>query len=263
MELVITNTLKSLILPPGCLLLPMLLGMVLLRSRPLLARLLLWFGLIAIYLLSTGAVAFRLANALQVYPALKPEEVVARVREAGAGAIVVLSADRYAEAPEYGFDTVGGDTLERLRYGVFLHRQTGLPLLVSGGFVLDTKGDSLAAVMVRTLHDDYGIDKVWVEDRSSTTGENAIYSQQLLQEKGIDTVLLVTHSNHMARAVKVFEQSGLKVIPAPTVVVSKRESGVPGFMELLPNAWALEISSTVLYEWAGQLWYRLRYSAGR
>ncbi len=46
---------------------------------------------------------------------------------------MVLGGGRYRDAPEYGNDTVGEYTLVRLRYAAKLHRETGFPLLVTGG----------------------------------------------------------------------------------------------------------------------------------
>lgn len=259
MELVITNTLQSLLFPPGLILWLLLLALLLLRLRPRLARLLLWLSLLTGYLLSTSVVSGLLMEQLQRYPAIPPEQIAAKVKESNARAIVVLSSERYRDAPEYGHDTVGGETLERLRYGVFLQRRSGLPLAVTGGYVLDTMGESLAAVMAESARDDFGVDQVWTEDRSRTTAENAIYTQQLLQQKGIDTVLLVTHSYHMPRAVAIFEKVGLKVVPAPTLLMVKVESNEPAFMRLLPSAGALSSSVDALHELLGQLWYWLRY----
>lgn len=259
MELVITNTLKSLAFPPGLFVLLLLLGLVLLRFRPRLARLLLWSGLMMAYLLSTPYIAGVMMQQLQAYPALMPEKIAARIKESGAQAIVVLSSNRYKNAPEYGHDTVGDATLERLRYGAYLHRQTGLPLLVSGGHVLDSKGASLAAVMAESLQHDFGITAVWLEDRSRTTAENAIYAEQLLQQKGVDTVLLVTHAYHMPRAVAIFEKSGLKVIPAPTMLAVKGDGGAPRFMLWLPSATALQDSYIAMHELVGRFWYWIRY----
>ena len=250
---------QGLIFPPGGFLLLLLLGLMLLRLRPRLARLLLWSGVISGYLLSTPTLSGFLMQQLQIYPALVPAQLATLIKESHAQAIVVLSSNRYRDAPEYGHDTVGDATLERVRYGAYLQRQTGLPLLVSGGHVLDSQGMSLAAVMAESLQDDFGVQQVWLEDRSQTTAENAIYTQQLLQKKGIDTVLLVTHSYHMPRAVAIFEKSGLKVIPAPTLLMVKSEGDAPVFMSWLPVAWAMQSSSMALHELAGRLWYRLRY----
>ena len=50
-----------------------------------------------------------------------------------AQAIVVLGGGLYFDTPEYGGDTVGGSTLERLRYAATIARKTNLPVLVTGG----------------------------------------------------------------------------------------------------------------------------------
>jgi hypothetical protein len=55
------------------------------------------------------------------------------VRLEGNQAIVILGARSYAAAPEYRGDTVAAATLARMRWGARLHRQTGLPIMVSGG----------------------------------------------------------------------------------------------------------------------------------
>ncbi len=261
MELLFTNTLKSLVFPPGLFLLMLLLGLVLLRVRPVLARLLLWSGVLMGYLLSTPFIAGVLTHPLQSYPALLPEQLKERVEQSHLQAIVVLSANRYKGGPEYGHDTVGDETLERIRYAAYLHRQTGLPLLVSGGHVLDSTGASLAVVMAQSLKNDFGADQVWLEDRSHTTAENAIFTEQLLKTKGIDTVLLVTHGYHMPRAMAIFEKSGLKVVAAPTKVAVNDMGDEPFFIQWLPTASALQNTAVALHEWLGRLWYWFRYGS--
>lgn len=251
-ELFITNTLKSLVFPPGGILLLILLGLLLLKRKTSLANAMLWGGLISGYLLSTPLVSTLLLQPLQPYPALTESEI----HQTSAQAIVVLSAGRDKNAPEYGGDTVGSNTLLRVRYGAFVHRLTGLPIVVSGGHVFDGEGDSLAQVMANSLRDDFHIDNVWLEDESRTTGENAIFTHALLKEKNIDTVFLVTHAVHMPRSVAIFEQVGLKVIPAPTRFV---ELDHKWFMMLFPDSSALGNSYMALHEMVGRLWYSIRY----
>ncbi len=252
LELYITHFIKSFVFPPGGLLLLLLLGLLLLKSRPLMAKSLLWSGLVLAYLFSTPLLSGLLLMQSQSYPALTE----AGIKQASAQAIVVLSAGRYKDAPEYGADTVGNNTLARLRYGAYLHRLTGLPMLVSGGHVLDRKGDSLARVMANSLRDDFQIDNVWLEDNSRTTAENAQLSKQLLAEKNIETVFLVTHASHMPRAMAIFEQQGLQLVAAPTRFFVMQDDW---FLLLLPSAEAMYGSYVGLHELVGQAWYRLRY----
>lgn len=254
-ELYLGYLLKSLILPPGGLLLLWLAGLLLLRRHAVPGRLLLWGGLVVAYLLCTPLVSGLLLQRLQTFPALSAVEI----ERAAAGAIVVLSAERYRDAPEYGVDTVGDHTLARVRYAAHLHRLTGLPVLVSGGHVLDREGDSLARVMADSLLQDFGIDidAVWLEDQSRNTAENARFSRALLERRGIDNVFLVTHAVHMPRAVEAFGRTGLQVIPAPTRFHRFREGD--GVLLLLPSAGAVVGSYMALHEIGGRLWYALRH----
>ncbi len=109
--------------------------------------------------------------------------------------------------------------------------------------------------MSRVLTEEFGVSQVWTERESSNTYENASNSEKLLSERGISTVYLVTHSWHMRRAVLVFEEVGLNVIPAPTRMLS--DSFEPSFGDFVPNAGALNVSYYALHEWLGQLWYLL------
>lgn len=252
LELYITNILKSLFFPPGGFLLLLLLGILLLRYNRRLAKAVLWASLVLGYLVSMPLVSGRLIASLQQYPALAP----AAIARADAQAIVILSAGRYLNAPEYGEDTVGDKTLVRLRYGAHLYHRTHLPVLVTGGRVLNSKGDSLATVMARVLTREFGVATVWREDKSHNTAENARYSQKLLAARHIDTIFLVTHAADMPRAVATFEKAGLNVIPAPT----KFNAPSGGLLfALLPSVAALQDSYIAIYEWVGRAWYWLRY----
>jgi len=55
-----------------------------------------------------------------------------------------------------------------------------------------------------------------LENDSENTAENAFYSAEILREKNIKTIILVTSAMHMPRSVALFEAQGLNVIPAPT-----------------------------------------------
>jgi uncharacterized SAM-binding protein YcdF (DUF218 family) len=259
MELLFVNILQGLFFPPGVVLLLLLLGVVVLRFRPRLAKALLWSGLLIGYSLSIPYVEGVMVRQLQSYPALTPSHITERVAQSHAGAIVVLSSNSYKDAPEYGHDTVGSDTLERIRYGAYLYRKTGLPVVVTGGHVLDSTGESLAAVMGESLQHDFGVKVVWLEGRSHTTAENALYTAQLLKAKGIDTALLVTHAYHMPRAVAIFEKNGLKVVPAPTALSVKRNGDEPAITLWMPSASAMYGSYMALHELVGLVWYRMRY----
>lgn len=252
MEILVIRAIEALLLPPGGLLLLAALGLVLLRHRR--SALALFFtALISLTVFSLPVTAKALMRQLEFYPALAAQDF----RNTPAQAIVVLAGGRYSGAPEYGGDSVAAYSLERLRYGAWLHRQTGVPLLLTGGDPFN-EGSSEASLMRKVLLEDYHIE-AWTEDASTTTAGNAFLSKHLLEAKNINTVYLVTHAWHMRRAARIFEQAGLRVIPAPTHFLSLENTRVPALLNWLPQAHALERSSLALHELLGDVWYRLRH----
>ncbi|MFM8990010.1 MAG: YdcF family protein [Alphaproteobacteria bacterium] len=170
-------------------------------------------------------------------------------------AIVVLSADYRAVAPEYGEATIGPATLARLRHGVHLHRRTGLPLLATGGGTPERFRPSLGEAMRVAARRDFGVEMRCVEDASRNTMENASLSARILLPEGVSTVLLVTHAEHMPRSMRAFAAAGIASIPAPVGPVAPRGAEPWGLDDLLPRTRALDRSASALHELAGMLWY--------
>ena len=252
--MVVNRIVENLILPPGGLLLLLVLGLLVARRWSGLSRVLVWSAAVGLYAVSNPFLVSKAMGGLEFYPPLD----VSTVSGSGAEVIVVLSGSLYSHAPEYGRDTVGDSTLRRLRYGVYLHRRTGLPLLVSGGRTVDRDVETLARVMADVLADEYGIGDVWLEPMSRNTWENAVFSQALLEEKGIGKAILVTDASHMVRAVEAFEHAGLEVVPASTAY--RATVGDRAWFEAwLPTRDAFDMSVATAHEWVGLVWYRLRY----
>ena len=99
-----------------------------------------------------------------------------------------------------------------------------------------------------------------MENESWSTFENAEKSAAILRAAGIEQVILVTHAAHMPRAVEAFERAGLGVTAAPTVFTTT-PTGDRGVVDWLPSSNALNTTAWALYEYAGRLWYWLRYYA--
>jgi uncharacterized SAM-binding protein YcdF (DUF218 family) len=236
--------LTALALPPAGPLLLAALGLLLMRRRPRFGKALAWTGVVALWLLATPAVTKPMLAAIEDVPPLDPSLAKS------AQAIVVLGGGSYFAAPEYGGDTVGPSSLERVRYAARLQRETGLPLLVSGGAPLG--GVPEGRSMKETLERDFGVKVRWVEDRSADTRENARLSAPLLSEAGVRRVLLVTHAWHMPRSVAAFERTGLVVVPAPTGFSTPVVDWVVG---CIPQWQALRDTGIALHEWVGRLVY--------
>lgn len=229
--------LAALILPPVGPLLLLFLGLAASRGLPRTARICRNAAFVLLWALSLPVVSSALLR--QVYDGT----VWDASKADGAGAIVILGGGVRSDAPEYGGDTLGRLTLERVRYGALVARKTRLPVLVTGGAVFNTTAE--AVLMKRSLEDEFGINVEWIEPRSRNTRENARFSAEILGQAGIRRIVLVAHSFDMRRATAEFAEAGLVVIPAATGI----PSGQPGqWMDWVPTVPALQTSYWALYE---------------
>jgi uncharacterized SAM-binding protein YcdF (DUF218 family) len=247
---VVRKALTALVLPPTGPLLIAVLGLALLARRPRLGRTLAWFGVVGLLVLSLPVVSHSLLRWLDQIPALDRE----LVRDAQA--IVILGAGVRRNAAEFGGDTLGRLTLERVRYGARVARATRLPVLVSGGSVFG--GTAEAVLMKHVLEQEFNVEVRWAEDRSRDTRSNAVESASILLPAGIKRVILVAHGFDMPRATAELASAGLQVTPAPTVIAGERFS-VNSWIELLPSMSALHDSYYALYELLAGTVRRLRY----
>ncbi len=216
--------LTALLLPPVPLLLSMLLGAALVRRRPGWGWLLLLAGAAGIWLSSTTAVGQWLQRQLLQPPrALSLEQLQQLQARRGPGsAIVVLGAGREAYAPEYRAPNLSPYSMERLRYGLWLARETGLPVAFSGGTGHgQVEGVAEAEVAAQIAARDFGRPLMWTEAISRDTRENAERSVALLRAAGVTRIVLVTHAWHMPRSQRAFEQAversggGITLLAAP------------------------------------------------
>lgn len=171
--------------------------------------------------------------------------------------IVVLGASRYRNAPEYGGDTLFGFALERIRYAAWLHKKIGLPLLTTGGTPTG-EAVSEAELMKNSLEKEFSVPVQWVETKSKTTWENALYSAELLKQHNIKTIALVTHTWHMPRAKEAFEKNGLIVIPAATLYY-RQNPLTKGLLGWIPNATSQYQNGYLFHEIVGGWWYKFKY----
>ena len=248
----LTNLAASVLLPPFNLLILGAVGFLLLKRKPRLGKSLVAASLVLLYTLSTPVVADYLMGLLEknIHP-LRMEDT------RGAGAIIILGGGIYHDAPEYhDRDVVSSLTLERLQYGAYLHRQTGLPILVTGGNPESRTPEAIA--MLKTLQDEFGVPVKWVEYRSFNTAQNAQFSAVILKAQGIRKVLVVSHAWHLPRARLAFEKAGLEMIAAPTRFAhapKNKATDDPNF-KFLPQPRALQKSYYAMHEGVGLLWYR-------
>lgn len=254
--LLITKAVGALLTPPALFLFLALLGLWLQYRWRYLGLGIVFASVLALLILSLPITAEFLVSTLE--SSVPPLITTGEALHKRAGAIVVLGGGRVADTPEYEGDTVSGSTLERLRYAARLQKASRLPLLVTGGSP-QKEPIPEAKLMREALTSDFQVDVAWVEERSRTTHENAVYSRAILEANGINRVVLVTHAWHMPRAVLAFGQAGIGVVPAPTLYTA-RDPELTVF-DFLPTGAGLSKSNLALREWLGILWYRLAYGS--
>lgn len=230
--------LRTLILPPACLVILGLIGLALARRYRRLGIALTAGSVAGLWFLSTPVIADGLERMAGPYPALDFSRPIA------AQAIVILGGGGFRRtAPEYG----GGpapeyEMYDRLAYGAYAARHTGLPVLVTGN-------GPEAVTMRVSLSRDFGVQTKWTDEAAKDTYDNAHDSARILRAAGITHVVLVTSDVHLWRAAHEFEMAGMSIVPAPTDVWAPREMGA---MRFIPTATALERSTGAVYNLVGE-----------
>lgn len=224
---------------------------------------LLALALLLLWLSSTRWVSYSLARSLE-WQYLPPDPLPQ------AEAIVVLGGGVYpklAPRPLLEVNQAG----DRMIYGAWLYHQ-GLAdtILLSGGIVPwlsagegETEAQSMADLLAML---NVPAEAMLLEEQSRNTYENAVYTREMLAERGINRILLVTSAAHMPRSVKLFEAQGFEVIPAPTDY-RITESDWRFLFEAdwseqvfhwLPDAYNLYVTTVMLKEYVGMAVYGLQ-----
>jgi len=214
---------SSLLLPPLPFILLMLLGARLILPRRGLGWLVVLTSAGLMYLSTTSGAATALSKLLLKPPAALGVERLAQLKAQVQGkqpvAIVVLGGGMERYAPEYGVSSLNTISLERLRYGLWLARETGAPVMFSGGVGWGlTDATPEAQIAAQIAAQEFGRPLKWLEDKSRDTRENAAHAVAMLKSAGINHVLLVTHDFHMARASRAFGEAAgeaIRIEPAP------------------------------------------------
>ena len=229
--------LSALLLPPVPLLALALAGAWLARARPRTGRACVLAGCVGVWLSCCMGAAERVERTCLNEPA--PLDAAQRAQlklRAAAGeplAIVVLGGGMVDDAVEYGESDLADPSFSRLRYGVWLARQTGIPLAASGGRgwgAIDVSVPAEATRMAEVAQAEFGTSLRWVDATSRDTHENAVNTLALLQPAGVRQILLVTHGNHMPRALREFRAAAAQAASAASSASSVTIAVTPATM---------------------------------
>jgi uncharacterized SAM-binding protein YcdF (DUF218 family) len=159
---------------------------------------------------------------------------------------------------------------DRLTHGAALYKKGIAPyVLLSGGDIdfLALTSSSPASDM-QSVMEMLGvpIKAMWLQGKSQNTYEDALYSCQMIKDKGAKSIILVTSANHMPRAVAVFKKQGCEVTPSPAdfTVTQAAWSNLWSsdwqevLINLVPNYSNLSLTTKSLKEYIGWAVYRLK-----
>ncbi len=249
MFFVLQKIIWFLIVPPASLLLLILAGAVVIKRHPRTGRLLIFAGLLFLYLLSLGPVADVILRPLeQATPPLREEQAAADAVVVPGGGSVDLEWMGAGAVPN-------AETLSRLVTGVRIAKKLHVPLVLCGG-----NGEPFAtkvrdADAMETVAIEMGMDpkQLIVERESRNTLENSHAVRKLVAG---NRIVLATSAYYMRRARAMFEKRGFAVIPAATdhLVQTRRYTA----SVLIPGASHLQRSTVGIAEWFGMAWWSLR-----
>jgi uncharacterized SAM-binding protein YcdF (DUF218 family) len=152
------------------------------------------------------------------------------------------------------------DDADRIVYGIILAKEhPKAKLILSGGSgSLDQSQRLREADYLKQLSIMLGVDpgRIIIERNSRVTREHPLELQKIIDKK--QKFVLVTSASHMPRAIGCFRKSGFNVIPYPVdyhaYKILPRQLSVNDFVPQVENIF---ISSDVIYEWYGLVFYRL------
>ena len=172
--------------------------------------------------------------------------------------IIMLGGGATLDTPNvYGLGHLSGFAAHRLLTCAQLYHKLNLPIIVSGGKVLETTGSEADIAKLILMGLGVPKDKVIIENKSLNTTENAIYTKRLIEQYNFSQPILVTSAFHMKRSVLQFDKAHLSVIPYPTDYQTNLHNSFQPH-QLWPTASALLDVSLALKEYVGILavkWY--------
>jgi uncharacterized SAM-binding protein YcdF (DUF218 family) len=150
------------------------------------------------------------------------------------------------------------DAFKRVTYGIILAKQENIPLLFTGGGIINPTEAEMAKHDINLFEKSFNFKlKTYYENRAIDTVENGKFTLKLIQKENLSkNIYLVTSAYHMKRSIIIFKYFGFNVIPKPVgFFVEKRGYN---FYDFLPNMGNLNKSYKAIHEYFGilSLWIR-------
>ena len=205
------------------------------------------------YLLAVCGVLYVLSLRLGAWLLVAPlEQAIPQPDDVTGDVIVMLGNGSLADAPDIdGTGQPSGTMAKNMLAALRMQRQTGLPLIVSGGEVYAFSGNesAIAAREFRSL----GLQEadVTYENRSRTTAENLRYTQNILHAHGWTNPIIAVVALQAPRTALLAEHMGMQAQTYPTHYRAAQTCHLGGPHDLVPSAAALDDSAAALKAYLG------------
>ena len=185
-----------------------------------------------------------------------PYQHIDRVEQADA--VVVLSGMLGMFETEYGYVAEWGGATDRFFAGIDLI-QAGKAdkLIFTRGQMPWSDGPPEGEVLrLKALNMGVPEANILLTGKAANTADEATQVKKLLQQEGLDHIILVTSSFHMPRSKLLFDNAGINNVAYPT---DFQANATTNWLDMIPSAQAFSATSSGLREYIGRMYYWLRF----
>jgi len=244
--LYVLKVIANLILPPGCLIISLLIYIILYYKKNKTMPKLIVTITILFYIISIPLTSNLLTHSLE-YKYLPPNKLDGDV-------VVVLGSGATLSSPDLsGSGNLSGSAANRLLAAARINKKTGLPIIFTGGQVFKTSGNEAEIAKRQLLDLGLSENAVIMENKSLNTTENANFTKVLLTKYNYTKPILLTSAFHMYRAVINFNNAGIKNLEIYPCDYSTNKKLSMDFNSFVPSSSSLGSSSLALHEYLGVL----------
>lgn len=106
---------------------------------------------------------------------------------------------------------------ERINHGIWLYENGYVEkLILTGGYGEGSTVSDAAAARQYTVSAGMPEADILLEERSTITQENLLYTKELMEEAGYETAVVVSDPLHMKRAMLLAKDAGMEAYSSPT-----------------------------------------------
>ena len=185
-----------------------------------------------------------------------PYQHIDRVEQADA--VVVLSGMLGMFETEHGYVAEWGGATDRFFAGIDLIKAGKADKLIftRGQMPWNDSPPEGEVLRLKALNMGIPESNILFTGKAANTADEAIQVKTLLQQEGLNHIILVTSSFHMPRSKRLFDHAGINSVAYPT---DFHANGSISWLDMIPSAQAFNDTSSGLREYMGRMYYWLRF----